>query len=108
MLFTLPWSDLTFVQVQSPGSYLRASYAIGRAFGLQGPDELVALVEDTTETSRLMLRLPTPMTGMFLDAVTGDVLGELTVEASLSTDPPTRVDVPTDLQAVILRLKARD
>ena len=105
LLFALPWSELTFVRGQSPGSYLRASYSIGRTFGLQGPGQFLAYLENTRPASRLRLRPPTQMTGMFLDAFTGDILTEVIVEAPLSTDPPTRVVVPPGHRAVLLHLR---
>ena len=105
LLFALPWSDLTFVRVESAGSYLRASYSIGRTFGLQGPRQLLAYLENTRADSRLMLRPPVQMTGMFLDGFTGDILGEVTVEAPSSTDPPTSVAVPPGRRAVLLHLR---
>lgn len=105
LLLTLPWSDLTFVDGPSPGSYLRQSLELGLTFGLQGPDQFLAYLEDTATTSRLMLQLPIPMTGRFFDAVTGVGLGELTV---LATEQPTPVAVPAGYRSVILRLRAND
>ena len=108
LLLTLPWSDLTFVDGPRVGSYLRASRALGLAFGLQGPDQFLAYLEDTTAGSRLMLRLPIRMTGRFLDVATGAVLGELTVEAPLDTEPPEPVAVPAGHHSVILQLRTVD
>ena len=105
LLFALPWSDLTFVRVESAGSYLRASYSIGRTFGLQGPGQFLGYLENTRAGSRLMLRPPVRMTGMFLDGFTGDILGEVTVEAPSSTDPPASVAVPPGHRAVLLHLR---
>jgi hypothetical protein len=105
LLFGLPWSELTFVRVQSPGSYLRGSHRIGRTFGLQWSGQFLAHLENTRPNSRLMLRPLVQMTGMFLDGFTGDILGEVTVEAPSSTDPPTSVAVPPGRRAVLLHLR---
>ena len=104
LLLTLPWSDLTFVDGPSEGSYLRQSLELGLTFALQGPDQFLAHLEDTAAASQLMLRLPIQMTGRFFDAVTGVGLGELTV---LATEQPTPVAVPAGYRSVILQLRAR-
>ena len=105
LLLTLPWPDLVFVDGPREGSVLRAWSGLEVVHGLQGPDQFLAYVEDTTLDSRLMLRLPVRMTGQFLDAATGEILGEVAVEAPLAAERPTSVVVPAGHQSVILHLR---
>ena len=86
-------------------SHLRARDFVGLTFGLQGSNQFLAYLENTRPASRIRLRPPTQMTGMFLDVLTGDILREITVEAPFSTDPPTSVVVPPGRRAVILHLR---
>ena len=71
-----------------------AARGLGRAFGFQSPNRFICYMESTVPESSVTLRLPVPMSGRFLDASTGAVLQELTVEASTGTDPPARVHPP--------------
>ena len=97
LLFSLPWSDLTPVRI--------AGRSLGQPFGLQGPNQFLAYLERTRPASRISLRPPTRMTGVFLDVFTGEILSEVSVEVPLSTDSSTDVVVPPGRRAVLLSLR---
>ena len=96
---------LRFVDGPAGGSVLRAAGGLRRAFGFQSPERFIAYMEATTSESHLMLRLPVPMSGRFLDAATGAGLQEVTVP--VDTGPPVRVPAPPGRAGVILDLHAR-
>lgn len=78
-----------------------------RAFGFQSLDRFIGYVESSSEPDAfVMLRLPVPMSGHWLDASTGAVLQLLTVKASTVGEPPVRVMVPTGHEELLLDLKA--
>ena len=100
-------SQLRFVDGPAEGSMLRASHGLRQAFGFQSPDRFIGYLERRAGASHVRLRLPVTMSGRFLDAVTGAVIQEVTVQASARTDPPIRVDIPTGHREVLLDLQAR-
>lgn len=102
-LLALPWPDLT--AVDGPDPFLRASYGLGFALGLQGREQFVAWLEDTGPEARLLLRLPARMSGRFIDAATGEALGAVTVQAHRPTRPPVTVAAPPGRRAVLLHLR---
>ena len=105
VLAGLEWSALSFVDgPQSPGSVLRQVDSLGTTFALQRPERVVAYMEETNERSRLVVRLPTDMTGEFLDVTTGAVLRQVSVRAGSTDQPPTSLVVPSPHDAVILVL----
>ena len=101
------FSRLRVVNGPTEGSMLRASDGLSRVFGLQSQERFIAYMESTGPASHVRLRLPVPMSGRFLDAATGAVLLDLSVPASLSTDPPVRVHVPPGYATVLLDLQVR-
>ena len=101
----LPWPELRVVAGPGDGSYLRG-YEAGYAFGLQGAGRFVAYLERTTAGSHLRLRLPVPMTGRFLDALTGRDLGPVAVPAATAGQTPVRVAVPAG-RRIVVDLRAR-
>ncbi len=109
MLGGLEWSALTFADgPQAPGSVLRQVDSLGTTFALQSPQQVVAYMEETNERSRLVVRLPNDMTGEFLDAGTGAVLGRVSVRAGAADQPPTPLIVPSPHDAVLLVLTGTD
>ena len=100
-------SQLRFVDGPADGSMLRVARGLERTFGFQSPDRFICYMESTVPESSVTLRLPVPMSGRFLDAATGAVLQELTVQASTGADPPARVHPPPGHAGVILDLHAR-
>ena len=100
-------SQLRFVYGPADGSMLRSSGGLRQAFGFQSPDRFIGYLEPTEPTAHARLRLPVRMSGRFLDAPTGAVLQEVTVQASTGTDPPVRVPVPAGHAGVLLDLSAR-
>ena len=105
MLADLVWSDLKFVGPNLEGVLLDA-VALGVTFGLQGPGQLITYMEDTTSASRLVLRVSGPMVGEFLDAESGEMLDQLTLQDPLAARSQILV-VPPGREAVILALRAR-
>ena len=77
-----------------------------RAFGFQSLDRFIGYVESPAPDAFVMLRLPVPMSGYWLDASTGTVLQAFTVQASPVGEPPVRVMVPTGHEELLLDLKA--
>ena len=71
---------------------------------MQSPGRVVAYMEDTNERSRLVVRLPTDMTGEFLDVTTGAVLRRVSIRAGSADQPPTLIIVPSPHDAVVLVL----
>ena len=100
-------SELRFAGGPAEGSTLRAAHGLRQAFGFQSPERFIAYLESTRRDSHLMLRLPVPMSGTFLDAATGEALQEVTVRATTAADPPARVYPPAGHAAVLLDLHAR-
>ena len=106
-LTDLPWSELAVRRGSADaGSHLRAAYGVGSGFALQGADRFVAYFERTSPDAHVRLRLPTPMSGRILDALTGDDLGPATAVAVSPADPPASVYLPAGRLAVILSLRA--
>lgn len=104
-------SQLRFVDGPADGSMLRASDGLRRAFGFQSSERFIGYLETPESTAaapapQVLLRLPVPMSGRFLDATTGDVLQEVTVPASTGTDPPARLYAPAGSARVLLDLLA--
>ena len=67
LLHGLEWSDVTLAW-PGPDTALRQAVSLGATFALRSPDQFVVYMEDTTPNSRLVLDVPVPMTGEFLDA----------------------------------------
>lgn len=100
-------SQFRFVNAPAAGSMLRASDGLRQVFAFQSPDRFIGYMEQRPGPSHVRLRLPVAMSGRFLDAVTGAVIREVTVQASAATDPPTQVDMPAGHREVLLDLQAR-
>ena len=106
-LINLPWSELSVGRGSSDaGSYLRAFHGASYGFALQSSDRFVGYFEHTAQDARLRLRLPVPMVGRFIDALTGDDLGPATVAPVSPEEPPAPVLLPAGRLAVVLSLRA--
>ena len=102
-LARLPWPEL---RGPRRGGYLVATHRAGYSFGLQASGRFVAYVEDTRRDAHLRLRLPVPMRGRFIDALTGRDLGAAAANAVATTDAPWRLRLPAGHRAVVLDLAA--
>ena len=106
-LTDLPWSELSVARGSSDtGSYVRAFHGASYGFALQSPDRFVGYFERSAQDAQLRLRLPVPMSGRFIDALTGDNLGPVTVAPVAPEEPPAQVLLPAGRVAVILSLRA--
>ena len=106
-LTDLPWSELSVGRGSADaGSHLRAFFGVRSGFALQGADRFVGYFEHTSPDAHARLRLPTTMSGRFIDALTGGDLGPATVVSVSPAEPPAAVRLPAGRLAVILSLRA--
>ena len=105
LLHGLVWSDVTLAW-PGPATALRQAVSLGPTFALRSSDQFVVYMEDTTPNSRLVLDVPVPMTGEFLDAESGAVLKELSLRSTQNGSPAV-VAVPPGRETVVLVLRAR-
>lgn len=105
-LAALPWPELRAFGGPGRGSYLVATHRAGHSFGLQAPGRFVAYVEDTRRDAHLRLRLPVPMRGRVIDALTGRDLGAVAANPVATTDAPWRLPLPAGHGALLLDLAA--
>ena len=104
LLHGLAWSEVTLAW-PGPDTALRRAVSLRATFSLRSPDQLVVYMEATTANSRVVLDLLTPMTGELVDAVSGEVLKELSLR-NAQNGAPAVVAVPPDREAVVLALHA--
>ena len=105
LLNGLAWSEVT-LRWPGPDTTLRQAVSLGATFALRSSDQFVVYMEDTTPNSRLVLDVPVPMTGEFLDAGSGAVLKAVSLRNAQNGSPAV-VTVPPGREAVMLALRAR-
>ena len=103
LLRDIRWWELGIVTGPAPGTMLRASHQVRRAFSFEGPDRFLLYAERPVVGAVVSLRLPHLMTGEIIDAVTGEPFEAIEVAPAGST--PTSVPLPPGRAAVVVRLR---
>jgi hypothetical protein len=96
------WRDLRLVPGSATDAVVRGSDGVSWTYELQNGQDLLVYVGHPTEGAALHLRLPETMTGVLLDADTGDEIQSLRIEGRPAE--LTRLIIPPG-PAVVLALR---